>query len=50
MEEIGWEENLVKKSALKKSYYLLTFLGFSWYILDNGSDDCDLKIATTPII
>jgi len=50
MEEIGWEENLVKKSALKKSYYLLTFLGFSWYILDNGSGNINFTIATTPII
>ena len=41
---------LLKKSAIKKSYYLLTFLAFSWYILDNGSGNINFKIVTTPII
>ncbi len=47
---IALSENLVKKIALKKKYYLLTRPEFLWYILDNGSGDINFKIATTPII
>jgi len=50
VDTIALSENLVKKSAIKKNYYLLTWLGFSWYILDNGSADINFKIATNPII
>jgi len=50
VDTIALSANLVKKFAIKKSYYLLTFLGFLWYILDDGSGDYNLKIVTTPII
>jgi hypothetical protein len=36
---IALSENLVKKICLKKQDYLLTGLGFLWYVLDNGSGD-----------
>jgi len=50
VDTIALSENIVKKSAIKKNYYLLTWLGFSWYILDYGNIEWNFKIPTTPII